>query len=176
MDSKLKYKTPWRVVATCQGHYNQFFMEVGMVFDLLTYQDGSYPVALKHVQKKDDKGALIDEWDSTPIIGKDGCAIHRDFSHDQGTKAIKTGPKKGEVMRFGWMKRVPDRTPLGQYPVDGDGNIQARFDDRNTQLPQSMDVGYHPWTPGPLDRKRNHAPMLAFYPTPEIDDEAEEAA
>lgn len=178
--AKLKFKGPWRVVATVQGFYNQTIMDVGMVFDLLTYEDGTYPPMLKHVQKKDDRQQLIpDEWDTTVVVGKDGFVVHRDFSHDQGDKAIKSGPKKGEVMRFGWMKRVPERTPLGQYPVDGDGNIQANFWDKNQQLPQAYDIGYHPWVPGPGDRKRNHAAILRHYPKPapdEDDEQGEEAA
>jgi hypothetical protein len=162
----------WRVVATQQGQYNQCIMDIGMVFDLLLHDDGTYPVALKHVQKKDEKGALIpDEWDSTTILGKDNRPVHRDFAEDLGNKAIKSGPKKGEVMRFGWMKRVPDRTPLGLYPVDENGNIQAQFWDKNVQLPQAFDVGYHPWTPNTLDRKRNHAAILSVLPK-----EEEEAA
>ncbi len=185
----LKFKGPWRVVATQQGQYNQFLMDVGMVFDLLTYQDGTYPVATRLVIKKDDTGAplrghdekdrfLADNWDEVPVIGKDGIAIHRDFALDMGDKQIRRGPKKGEVVRVGWMKRVPERTPLGLYPVDSDGNIQAAFWDPRSQLPQALDLGYRPWVPGPIDRKRNHAPMLAFYekPTEELDDGQDEEA
>lgn len=185
----LKFKAPWRVVATQAGLYNQFFMEIGMVFDLLTYPDGTYPVAERLVLKKDETGAplpghdgndrfIAANWDSTPVIGKDGIAVHRDFALDLGARAMKTGPKKGEVMRVGWMKRVPERTPLGLYPVDENGVIQAAFWDPRAQLPPTMDVSYAPWTPGPLDRKRNHAPMLAYYPKPEpeFDDGQDEEA
>lgn len=162
----------WRVVATQQGQYNQCIMDIGMVFDLLLHDDGTYPVALKHTQKKDQKGNLIpDEWDSTPILGKDQKPVHRDFSEDLGNKAIKSGPKKGEVIRLGWMKRVPDHTPLGLYPVDENGTIKAQFWSPNMQLPQPYDVGYAPWSPGPLDRKRNHAAILSVLPK-----EIEEAA
>jgi hypothetical protein len=187
---ELKFKGPWRVVAVQQGQYNQFFMEIGMVFDLLTYEDGTYPVATRFVIKKDDSGAplkghddkdrfIAENWDVVPVIGKDGVAVHRDFALDMGAKPIKAGPRKGEVIRVGWLKRVPATTPLGLYPVDENGIIQAQFWDQRAQLPQPMDAGYHPWTPGPLDRKRNHAPMLAFYPKPETefdDGQDEEAA
>jgi hypothetical protein len=155
----------WRVVATAMGQYNQCIMEIGMVFDLLLHDDGTYPMALKHTQKRDEKGNLIpDEWDSTTILGKDNKPVHRDFSEDMGNKAIKQGPKKGEVLRMGWMKRVPDTTPLGLYPVDESGNIQAAFWDKRQQLPQAWDIGYHPWNPGQMDRKRNHAPILSVLP------------
>jgi hypothetical protein len=181
---KLKFKGPWRVVAMQQGQYNQFMMEIGMVFDLLTYQDGTYPIAKRYVLKKDDNGApllgwddkerfIAENWDHVPVIGKDGVVVHRDFALDLGTKPVKSGRMKGEVMRVGWMKRVPDRTPLGQYEVDPDtGLCKANFWEPRVQLPQAFDVGYHPWQPGPGDRKRNHAAILAFYPDPEP--EAEE--
>jgi len=160
----------WRVVATQQGHYNQCIMDVGMVFDLLLHDDGTYPPALKHTQKKDEKGNLIpDEWDSEPILGKDKKPLHRDFSEDMGNKAIKSGPKKGEVIRLGWMKRVPDNTPLGLYPVDESGTIHADFWNPRAQLPQAWDVGYHPWRPGPLDKKRNHAEILSVLPKEEME-------
>jgi hypothetical protein len=81
-------------------------------------------------------------------------------------------------MRVGWMKRVPEKTPVGLYPVDENGIIQASFWDPRAQLPPCMDAGYHPWTPGPLDKKRNHAAMLDFYPdpVPEMDDGQDEEA
>jgi hypothetical protein len=187
-EKKLKFKGPWRVVAMQQGQYNQFFMETGMVFDLLTYEDGTYPVATRLVIKKDAEGKplpghngndiILDNWNEVTVIGKDGIAVHRDFALDLGSKAIKSGPRKGEVMRVGWMKRVPERTPLGLYPVDENGIILADFWEPRAQLPQCFDVGYHPWTPGPLDRKRNHAAMLAYYPKPEpeVDDGQDEEA
>lgn len=150
----------WRVVATQQGQYNNCIMDIGMVFDLLLHEDGSYPPALNHKPRKDDKGVVVpDEWISTAIIGKDNKPVHRDFAEDMGNRVIKQGPRKGEVMRTGWMKRVPDSTPLGLYPVDGDGNIQCDFWAKNVQLPQAFDVGYHPWQPSTMDRKRNHAPI-----------------
>lgn len=162
----------WRVVATQQGQYNNCIMDIGMVFDLLLHEDGTYPVALNHKPKRNGKGEVIpDEWDSTTVMGKDGKAVHRDFAEDLGNKAIKSGPKKGEVMRTGWMKRVPDHTPLGLYPVDGEGNIQANFWAPGIQLPQAFDVGYHPWNPAQMDRKRNHAPILQYA----IKEEAEAA-
>lgn len=185
----LKFKGPWRVVATQQGQYNQFFMEIGMVFDLLTYRDGTYPVATRYVIKKDDNGAplkghsekgewLPEAWDQVPVIGKDGVAVHRDFALDLGERALKSGPKKGEVMRVGWMKRVPETVPMGLYPVDENGIIQANFWDKRVMLPPAFDVDYAPWNPNKQDKKRNHAPMLEFYPDPAPDDDSqdEEAA
>lgn len=182
---KLKFKGPWRVVATQQGQYNQFLMDIGMVFDLLTYRDGTYPVAMRLVIKKDDHGQpmrgytdkdvfLPEAWDEEPIIGKDGIVVHRDFALDMGNRAMKTGPKKGETIRVGWMKRVPESVAIGMYPVDADGIIQAKFWDKRAMLPPAFDVGYAPWRPNKMDAKRNHAPMLEHYPDPVPDDDEQD--
>src|SRR2546425_343631 len=106
----------WRVVATREGQYNQLIRNAGEVFDLLCYANGSYPPAVKYVPKKDAKGAVIpEEWDEELIKGKDGKPVHRDFAEDQGNKLMKSGPKKGEVLRFGWMRRVSEHVQVGQY-------------------------------------------------------------
>ena len=108
----------WRVVASGWGQYDQILREPGEVFELLPNEDGTYPLREDWVPKRDAAGREIadeGEW----VLFKDGNGepTHRDFAEDTGDQLIKRGPLKGEVMRFGWMKRVPDSTPCGLYPV-----------------------------------------------------------
>lgn len=147
----------WKVVATQMGQYNQVLREEGEVFELLAYADGTYPPAVKYIPKKVNGKIVEDEWDEEAILGPDQKPIHADFAEDQGAKLIKKGPKKGEVMRFGWMKRVPDKTPVGQYPEGTD--FWA-----NTQLPPAFMVVPPPGRRGPEDHRRNHAPILDHLP------------
>lgn len=152
----------WRVVATQQGHYNQVLIEAGSVFDLLCYPDGSYPHAVRYEPKKDAKGNPIpEEWDEIPIK-KDGVTVHRDFAEDFGEKLMKTGPKKGEVLRFGWMKRVPKSTPLGIYPPGTDFWSRRALPPAMLNGQSGLPVVVFPGIRErmPEDRRRNHAPIL----------------
>lgn len=156
-------RSAWRVLATQEGFYNQVLVEPGSVFDLLRYPDGSYPVAVRYEPKKDAKGNVIpEEWDEIPIKLKDGTPVHRDFAEDQGEKLMKSGPKKGETLRFGWMRLVPAQTPLGIYPPSTDfwsGRAlpPARLNGETGQP-------YMAFPPAneraPEDRRRNHARIL----------------
>lgn len=154
----------WRVVATVQGQYNQVLREPGEVFDLLLHADGTYPSAVKYLPKKDADGKLLeDEWLEEPVLGKDKKPIHRDFAEDQGFKKITRGPVRGDTIRFGWMKRVPDRTPVGQYPVAFNGDMPD-FWATNVQLPQAFQTIPPPGERGQESHKRNHARILDVLP------------
>lgn len=155
--------TIWRVVATQQGHYNQVIREPGEVFDLLLHEDGSYPQAIKYNPRKADGKVIPDEWDEEVVLGKDKKPLHRDFAEDQGYKTITRGPVKGDTIRFGWMKRVPDRTPIGRYPVGFSGEL-VDFWATNVQLPQALQVIPPPRERGQEDHRRNHARILDVLP------------
>lgn len=158
----------WRVVATQQGQYNQVLREIGEVFDLLLHADGSFPVAIRYIQKKDAAGKPIEEWDEETVIGKDKKPVHRDFAEDQGFKLITRGPVKGDSIRFGWMKRVPDRTPLGQYPTTNNGDLPD-FWNPSVQLPQAYTVVPAAGERGPEVGKRNHARILDVLPKEQVE-------
>lgn len=164
----------WRVVATREGVYNQVLRQAGEVFDLLCYEDGSYPQAMRTVPKLGADGKPIPgEWIDEPAYLKDKkTPLHRDFAEDQGEKLITHGPIKGDVMRFGWMKRVPDKTEIGLYPIGSDfwrGN-PVRFVDRNTGLPlQTVPPARER---GPEDFRRNHARILDVLERPETEEAA----
>lgn len=147
----------WKVVATQMGQYNQVLREEGEVFALLLHADGTYPPAVKYIPKKVNGKVIEDEWDEEIILGPDQKPVHIDFAEDQGAKLIKKGPKKGEVLRFGWMKRVPDRTPVGRYVVGTDFW-------NNTQLPPAWVVVPPAGERGPEDHRRNHARILDVLP------------
>lgn len=154
----------WRVLATQQGLYNQVLREPGEVFDLLLYEDGTYPVAYKYTPKKDAAGKDIpEEWNEETVLGKDKKPVHRDFAEDQGMKTITRGPVRGDTIRFGWMKRVPDRVPIGQYPVGLNGDMPD-FWASNIQLPAAHQTIPPPRERGPEDYRRNHAHILDVLP------------
>lgn len=161
----------WRVVATQQGQYNQVIRNPGEVFDLLCHADGSYPAAVKYNPRKDAKQNVIpDEWDEEVIKGKDNKPVHRDFAEDQGNKLLKSGPKKGEVMRFGWMRRVPDHIHIGQYQTGKNGELPD-FWATGLQLPAPTQTVPDMRERGPEDSRRNHARILDVLP-PEVTEAA----
>lgn len=174
----------WRVVATQMGQYNNCIIEEGSVFDLLCFADGSYPQAWEWEPQRNEAGqpVIIDnqrQWQEKLLFMKDGkTPRHRDFAEDLGNRMIRSGPKAGEVMRFGWMKLVPAKTPLGIYPPgtdfwSGAGLPQRRMFVGENGLPSSDPV--LPIPPpeqrGEQNRKRNHAAILDVLP-PEQKDEA----
>lgn len=156
----------WRIVSTQQGLYNQVLREKGEVFDLLLYEDGTYPPAYKYTQRTDAAGKLLEEWDEEELLGKDNKPVHRDYAEDQGMKTITRGPVRGDTIRFGWMKRVPDRTPIGQYPVSADGQMPD-FWAKNVMLPPAQQVVPIGRERGPEDYRRNHARILDVLPKEE---------
>jgi len=119
----------FRVVATRQGFHNQRLRERGEVFDLLTKRDGSYRQAFKLEAVIDLQGNVIPgKWKKAPIQAKDGngrlmeskngkiIPEHADYAEDMGNVSITDGPGVGENIHLGWMFKVPDDTPIGQYP------------------------------------------------------------
>lgn len=119
-----------RVTATQIGQYNQVLREVGEVFDLLNFPDGTYPHKTREVDKKSADGKVTGTELKTVKL-KDGKPAHRDFAPDQGVRIIKSGPGKGEVVQVGWMRQVGAHIPTGLYPPGTD------FWTPNVQLPQA---------------------------------------
>lgn len=172
----------WKVVATQVGQYNQVLrisdQQFVEVFELLHYADGKVPLQFKDVPKRDEKTKAIipDEFKQVPVMTKtlDGKGMeqaHRDFAEDLGNKLIKSGPKKGESMRTGWMLRVPDETPIGVYPRGTNffaGKPQPMID-QTTGLPY---VVVPPPGARMEDPRRNHAKILDVLPPEEVDEEA----
>lgn len=166
----------WKVVTTQAGQYNQVLRmcdeQYCEVFELLSYADGKVPLQFKDVQKRDkDKRPIPDEFEQVAVMtktldGKGTEQSHRDFAEDLGNKLIRSGPKKGESMRVGWMKRVPDKTPVGVYPKGTDfwSGIQVA----PIWIPPGAPGG---GPAGIQDPRRNHAPMLQ-HAVPETEEEA----
>jgi hypothetical protein len=164
-----KLRKTWRVVATQQGQYNQVLIEPGTVFDLLLYADGTYPLAVRFEAKKDEAGKVIeDEWDQIPLTMKDGTFLHRDFAEDMGAKLVRRGPKAGETVHLGWMRLVPVQTPIGLYLPATD--FWSGRPIPGPAVNQLTGEQFMPWFSGgdrgPMDRKRNHAPILDVLPRP----------
>jgi len=150
-----------KVTATQVGQYNQVLREVGEVFELLTFPDGTYPHKMREVPKKDKDGKPIaGEFELKTIKMKDGKPAHRDFAADQGIRIIKSGPLKGEMVQLGWMRMVPESVRVGLYPPGTD------FWTPNVQLPQ-------PYVYGIGQQDRRAAPIAAHL-NPHVDAEIEE--
>ena len=105
-----------RVQATKEGFYNQFIHVVGEVFDLLDDpKTGRMPLRMIREYLKDDKGVLTGEFiDEKPYLDKEGNPMHADYAPDE--EVVRgTGAFRGESFSPGWMRQVPDDTPLGIY-------------------------------------------------------------
>lgn len=182
-EEKTKWRR-WRVVATQMGQYNQVLIEPWSVFDLLCYADGSYPVAVRYVPRRKDGLIVPGEFDEVQLKMKvTGELVHRDYAEDQGDRLVKDGPKKGEVMRVGWMRRVPERVRLGIYPVGTDFwtkgmdlPMPRMMIDPVTGMPTGIAFQAIPQRGqrGYEEPKRNHAPILDYLPDPQIAEELEE--
>ncbi len=117
----------YRVQATSEGQYNQYLHVVGEVFDLMMNADGTMPLKMKQKKVPDfypsshpqaGKETFHLEDSDEPELDEDGEPIHRDFASD-GVEARGTALGfAGDTFRHGWMRRVPDDTPLGIYPAD----------------------------------------------------------
>jgi hypothetical protein len=149
-----------RVVATQVGQYNQVVREVGEVFDLLKFPDGTYPQKTRAVPKKDKDGKDTGETTLVVVKLKDGKPAHRDFAPDQGVRVIRNGPGKGETVQSGWMRAVPAHVQPGLYPPGTD------FWTPNTQLPQPI--------PQFIGQQDKRATPIAAYLNPHEQPDVEE--
>jgi len=105
-----------RVQATKTGFYNQYLHEAGEVFDLLDNEDGTVPLKMQQVPVMDTAGKPTGEFNEELVL-INGEPVHRDFAPD-GEELVGLGTYKGERFQPGWMRQVPDDTPLGIYPAD----------------------------------------------------------
>lgn len=126
-----------KVVATQPGQYNQVLRvcdeQVCEVFELLKLPDGSDPKMQQWIPAKGPDGKPIeDEGDYKVVLDKTGKPIHADFAEDNGNRMIRRGPMRGEVIRSGWMREVPERTACGFYPKGTD------FWTKGVQIPQAF--------------------------------------
>lgn len=105
-----------KVLATQTGFYDQILREPGEVFELLKNEDGADPLREDWVPKLDANGKDTGEGEYVIFKDKHDNTVHRDFAPDQGEVVLRSGPKRGETHRFGWMQVVPDATECGIYP------------------------------------------------------------
>src|SRR5882724_1917286 len=96
-----------KVLATQTGYYDNIIRDPGEVFELLKNEDGSDPLREDWVPKLDAQGKDTGE----------GEHVHRDYAPDHGEVVLRSGPKRGETHRFGWMQVVPDTVECGIYPA-----------------------------------------------------------
>lgn len=106
-----------KVLATQTGFYDQILREPGEVFELLKNEDGSDPLREDWVPKLDAQGKDTGEGEYVTFRDAKGNTVHRDYAPDFGEVVLRSGPKRGETHRFGWMQVVPDNTPVGIYPA-----------------------------------------------------------
>lgn len=106
-----------KVLATQTGFYDQILREPGEVFELLKNEDGSDPLREDWVPKLDANGKDTGEGEYVLFKDAKGNTVHRDYAPDHGEVVLRSGPKRGETHRFGWMQVVPEETEVGIYPV-----------------------------------------------------------
>jgi hypothetical protein len=154
-----------KVVATMVGYYNHILRDVGEVFSLLDYPDGTYPQAYRKVAKVVNGVPVPGQWVAEPmwVVDEDGKQLlkngkpipaHRDYAEDLGNLLIEEGPNAGEAVHLGWMRKVPEHVPEGLYPPNID------FWSRNVQLPVPYIRGI-----GQQDRR---ATPIATHATPPL--------
>jgi hypothetical protein len=66
----------------------------------------------------DKKGEPTGEYTEDVWLDKEGNPMHRDFAPVDEEITGKGKFFKGETFRHGWMRQVPDDTPLGIYPYE----------------------------------------------------------
>lgn len=86
------------------------------MFELLKNDDGSDPLREDWVPKLDAHGKDTGEGEYVTFKDKDGNTVHRDYAPDHGEVVLRSGPKRGEAHRFGWMQVVPESVACGIYP------------------------------------------------------------
>lgn len=150
-----------KVVATQPGQYNQVLRmcdeQWQEVFELLKLPDGTDPKMEIWIPKKDPvTGKASDEdGEYQVVLSKDGkTPVHADFAEDNGNQMIRRGPMRGEVIRSGWMRRVPEHVACGFYPKGTD------FWTKGLQIPQAYPRVYGPQDPRATPM-RTHADPLA---------------
>jgi len=132
-----------RVMATKQGQYCNVLIEPGYVFDLrddgpvdcprmdgegnVNREGRGIPIREDWIPKleMDPKTKqMVDtgegEW-KIYLDRKTKKPIHRDFSEDEGVIMLKRGPIRGESIQVGWMRLMPDSTPVTEL-ADGSLN------------------------------------------------------
>ena len=122
-----------KVVAVREGIYNNILREIGEVFTLLNFADGSFPPKLKFVPKIDKatgKASVTGDGEWVEDKDRDGKLIHADFAEYHGIKSVRVGPMAGNTWEDGWMTRVSDSIPDGMYPEG------TEFQNERMQLPQ----------------------------------------
>jgi hypothetical protein len=151
----------FRVVATQQGFHNQRLREPGEVFDLLVRKDGTYRHATRNEPILSTEGVPIPgRFKKVEVPAKDGYGRpfqkngkavpeHADYAEDKGNVGVTEGPNAGESIHLGWMYKVPDSVPIGQYPPNTD------FWADNLRLPQPYVVEVAPGS-------RSAAPIKTF--------------
>lgn len=133
-----------KVMATQPGQYCNVFFEVGWVFELLYNEDGTEPQREDWIPKLDAQGKDTGDGEYVIWRDKDNKTIHRDLALDMGEKVLRSGPKRGEVARFGWMKIVPEETPVTidiqelQYGFDADTRKPRRAPPRARPTPPAV--------------------------------------
>lgn len=142
----------WIVQATKQGFYNQYLHEIGEVFELVADDNGEIPLKMVKVEVLRD-GKPTGEFTEEVFLDTDGEPVHALYSpHDEEWKGI--GNFKGETLREGWMRRVPDDTPLGLYPPEVVFGVEARAPVQRIIKPVGTALNAPPSAPirGKVDR------------------------
>lgn len=105
------------------GIYDNIPRVPGEVFELITPADGKMPLRMKRTYKKAkrlnngiEESYFTSEYDEEVFLDKEGNPMHADYApHDETTQG-QGNAFGGETFRTGWMRVVPEETPVGLYP------------------------------------------------------------
>lgn len=106
------------------GIYDNIPREPGEVFELLMNNDGTMPLRMIRTPIKEKRklpDGSIEVFDTGEVdeqvwLDKEGNPMHRDYAPHTEVVHGKGKAFGGEVFRVGWMRIVPDNTPVGRYP------------------------------------------------------------
>ena len=119
-----------KVQATRQGFYDQVLRDPGEVFELIDEIDGTPPLRMIRTETLKD-GKPTGDYTETVYMDSEGNVMHRDFAPDH-EELTGRGVFKGDTFSPGWMRQVPDDTPIGLYEPE------TRFAMDGKQLPQPI--------------------------------------
>lgn len=107
------------------GIYDNIPRMPGEVFELLNGPDGKMPLRMRKIyaqgkrynaQTGMEEKYYTGEFTEEVFLDKDENPMHADFAPWDETQVGQGKEFAGEIFNLGWMRRVPDETPVGLYP------------------------------------------------------------
>lgn len=107
------------------GIYDNIPRVPGEVFELINLPDGKMPLRMKRTYKQAERFnpqtglkemVHTGEYDEEVFLDADDNPMHADYAPHEETTVGQGNAFGGEIFRNGWMRQVPEETPVGLYP------------------------------------------------------------